>query len=1038
MPHIASSTSRTRGNSSGVCLAGETTEPVHDVDNRFCRSALEEDTSPDVNSRIVPPKGAANDTPFHPSASSGMRQPRPKELDACSFTFLHANVQGFSSKSAEIAHLVERAGFPSVVGFTETFLDPGKPANLDGYVLIARLDRRTGERQGGIILFARQGFEGSVVHVGDSAVHERSWFVIHTDRGPVCLSLWYRRPAKGETKSIEDLYEELAHHGEQTIYTILMGDMNVHEVDWLRYSDGSTEEGRELHTFSVVTGLEEKVGTPTRGENLLDLVLSDLTGDLKCTVISGVSDHEAVLGSVAFKVPTSHTIERELFDYKKAPWTAINADLAAIDWDDKLNGMDVDSAAVCLSDVIMEILRKHVRHKRSRMTVSSHPWLNDRCRQAIADRIAAKGTLGDATARDNCSKILWEEHTKYVERMKTKLSGMKSSSKGWWKLSNSLQGRGNNSHGVQSLQRNDGTWARTASEKAELLSETFLTKSALPQAVANEYTNLPNDPNTSEDTFLPIRSRDVAKKLKKLKEDTATGPDGVAARVLKRCATSLARPIALVLRRMVEHGRWPECWRFHNIVPLYKKKMKSDPKNYRGVHLTSQLSKVAERVVGKLFLPQLQAAGVFGDKQFAYSTGRSHQDALALSVLSWLLSLERGNMVALYCSDVSGAFDRVCEKRLSDKLDRIGLHPRLLALLKSWLVPRISAVVLDGCASCPQPLRNSVYQGTVWGPPLWNIHYADSKVAVHAEGFTEVIFADDLNCSKELPSTTTEAQAQAKLRGCQKSLHKWGAANRVLFDPAKESFHGIHRTRAFGEDFKILGVLFDGKLTMCSAAHEIATEAGWKVKSILRCRRFYSQRELMKLYKAQVLSFIESRTSAIHHAAPSVLDKIDRVQRRFIREIGLSETEALVRYKLAPLAARRDIAMLGLLHRASHGRAPAPLSELLLSGEQPDRSLFGMSLRGATRHHRQIPEFLSRTSRGTHTDVLRRSCFGLATVWNMLPVEVANAKTTKTCQRRLQQCLIRRALQAPDSHWPHFFLHDARVMPVHIFQRLFV
>ena len=135
--------------------------------------------------------------------------------------------------------------------------------------------------------------------------------------------------------------------------------------------------------------------------------------------------------------------------------------------------------------------------------------------------------------------------------------------------------------------------------------ESILTKSALPQAVANEHAYLPHDPNTSADTFLPIRSRDVAKKpKKKLKEDTATGPDGVAARVRKGCATSLARPIAPVLRRMVEHGRWPECWRFHNIVPLYKKKAKSDPKNYRGVHLTSQLSKVAERVVGKLLLPQ--------------------------------------------------------------------------------------------------------------------------------------------------------------------------------------------------------------------------------------------------------------------------------------------------------------------------------------------------------------------------------------------------------------------------------------------------
>ena len=148
-----------------------------------------------------------------------------------------------------------------------------------------------------------------------------------------------------------------------------------------------------------------------------------------------------------------------------------------------------------------------------------------------------------------------------------------------------------------------------------------------------------------------------------------------------------------------------------------------------------------------------------------------------------------------------------------------------------------------------------------------------------------------------LPSTTTETQAQAELKQCQSSLHRWGAANRVLFDPGKESFHGIHRTRSFGEDFKILGVIIDCKLTMRAAAKEISREAGWKVKSLLRCRRFYTQKELVKLYKAQVLSYIESKTAAIHHAAPSVLDAIDRVQRRFLREIGLTEGEAL-HYKL--------------------------------------------------------------------------------------------------------------------------------------------
>ena len=92
-------------------------------------------------------------------------------------------------------------------------------------------------------------------------------------------------------------------------------------------------------------------------------------------------------------------------------------------------------------------------------------------------------------------------------------------------------------------------------------------------------------------------------------------------------------------------------------------------------------------------------------------------------------------------------------------------HPGILALLKSWLEPRQSVVVLDGCSSAPQPLTNSVYQGTVLGSPLWNVHYADSNKAVQAEGFSEVVFADDLNCSKDMGPTTTETQKPAQPSG---------------------------------------------------------------------------------------------------------------------------------------------------------------------------------------------------------------------------------------------------------------------------------
>ena len=191
------------------------------------------------------------------------REPTSLSVAPSGFTFLLANVQGFVSKTAELAFLVERSNFPTYVAFTETFLDKAKPAELHGYIQVSRLDRRTGEKQGGIIFFVKEGYEKNIVHVGDSDVHERAWYVVHSERGPVLIGLQYRRPDKGEVESIESLYEEMAQFDGQAIFTVLMGDFNVHEAVWLQYSDGSTPKGRALQSFSNIVGLDEKVGAPT-------------------------------------------------------------------------------------------------------------------------------------------------------------------------------------------------------------------------------------------------------------------------------------------------------------------------------------------------------------------------------------------------------------------------------------------------------------------------------------------------------------------------------------------------------------------------------------------------------------------------------------------------------------------------------------------------------------------------------------------------------------------------------------------------------
>ena len=58
-----------------------------------------------------------------------------------------------------------------------------------------------------------------------------------------------------------------------------------------------------------------------------------------------------------------------------------------------------------------------------------------------------------------------------------------------------------------------------------------------------------------------------------------------------------------------------------------------------------------------------------GRNQFAYRGQRGSRDAIAYLTLKWLDLLRLGNKIAVYLSDVSGAFDKVDSDRLIKKLE---------------------------------------------------------------------------------------------------------------------------------------------------------------------------------------------------------------------------------------------------------------------------------------------------------------------------------------------------------------------------------
>ena len=79
-------------------------------------------------------------------------------------------------------------------------------------------------------------------------------------------------------------------------------------------------------------------------------------------------------------------------------------------------------------------------------------------------------------------------------------------------------------------------------------------------------------------------------------------------------------------------------------------------------------------------------------------------------------------------------------------------------------------------------------------------------------GFIELLFADDLNAFKIFQHSTSNNEIVADLKTCQTACHKWGAANQIEFEMAKESFSVLYRRDPYGSNFKLLGAIGEAVL----------------------------------------------------------------------------------------------------------------------------------------------------------------------------------------------------------------------------------
>ena len=469
--------------------------------------------------------------------------------------------------------------------------------------------------------------------------------------------------------------------------------------------------------------------------------------------------------------------------------------------------------------------------------------------------------------------------------------------------------------------------------------------------------------------------------------------------------------MCLLTRYLLRHRRWPDIWRQHFVHPLHKKGAVCNPGHYRGIHLTNILSKVVERCVSLVLSPVLERVGAFGFDQWAFRKRHSCRDLVTLLVCKWLWAMEQGFKIAIYLSDISGAFDKVDRQIMLKRLREIGLSDTMIAFLFDYLAPRSAVVIVQGHESSAFVISDQVFQGTVLGPPLWNVFFAPIDDAIRSQNFNVAKFADDLSAFKYFERSTPNASIMESLRVCQSATHRWGVQSRVTFDATKEHFCILDRSDGCGDVFKLLGVLIDPKLNMSDEVQRIKKKTLPKIKAILANRHFFDVSGLMHQYKAHALCQLELSAGAVYHAAETHLSVLDSLQHFFLRELGLNDVEAFLQHNLAPLRLRRDIAVLGLLHRVQLGEAHADFGRMF-EFDVHERPVF--TRHNARRHSRQFREVWG------STDYFNRSIFAATRVYNVLPADVVEGKSVKVFQSALTK-LARTACEEGSAQWSSMF-----------------
>ena len=530
---------------------------------------------------------------------------------------------------------------------------------------------------------------------------ESLWVKLYEDPGAsVTLGVCYRSPTAAE-EEITNMFAAITQASKERC--LIVGDFNYPTINWKNFECSNEEEKfvELLHDNFMFQYVDE----PTREGNILDLVISNeiaMVEELKLLEHFSTSDHNMVEFQLVLKTGVCDAVIYK-HDFNRGDYNAIKRALTAINWSETFQDMGVLECYNLLIDKLNELITCHVPVKKFK-TKKKCLWLNRNVKKAIKKR-NKKWKLYRITKKDadfrrykECRNLVVKELRKARKKFEHKLAlEIKRNPKSFYRY---VRSKAKSKERVGPLKDSAGNVIDDDSEMCNMLNSFFASVFTTENIDSiPEVTQVFNGEHSQMLNNIIVTSDDVFNTIMKLKDGKAPGNDGFTTEFLKKLASEISGPLAIIYNKSLLEGLVPHVWKQANVTPLFKKGSKSEPGNYRPVSLTSYIGKILEAILKVNIVRHITVHSLINASQHGFLSRRSCLTNL-LEFLEYVTNaLEQNKPVDVIYLDFQKAFDKVPHVRLLRKLEAHGIGGNILRWIGEWLTARQQRVVLNGCES---------------------------------------------------------------------------------------------------------------------------------------------------------------------------------------------------------------------------------------------------------------------------------------------------------------------------------------------------